>query len=307
MCRSVGRGRALRRCGRARAAARAPRRGRRACRRAPSRPAATGAPAARPSSGYAGGHGHVARAQQARAAAGLDVGDAAVPGPGQLDDPVRRRSAAARSPPTPAWAPRDRASARGPPPVTDLHGIVALPGEFALRAIGGGDDRRDHDAHRPAAADPRPRRPRRGLRRLGVRGAGPVALPGAGGGAAGARHRRQRHPLDADRLREVAGGGRARTPRPSPRGQRTLLHRADQGAGQREVLRADRRVRRREGRHAHRRRRGERDARRSSAAPRRSSPTSRCARAATPTSARSSWTSSTSTPTPTAAGPGRCR
>ncbi|GAE76986.1 helicase [Cutibacterium acnes JCM 18918] len=44
----------------------------------------------------------------------------------------------------------------------------------------------------------------------------------------------------------------------------------------------------------------------SSAAPPRSSLTSLCARAITPASTRSSWMSSTSSATPTAAGPGKC-
>ena len=63
-----------------------------------------------------------------------------------------------------------------------------------------------------------------------------------------------------------------------------LLHRADQGAGQREVLRAVRGLRRRRRRHADRRRVGQRRRARSSAAPPRSSPTSRCARGDAPTS-----------------------
>ena len=58
-----------------------------------------------------------------------------------------------------------------------------------------------------------------------------------------------------------------------------LLHRADQGAGLREVLRPVRRLRRGQRRHDDRRRLGQRRARRSSAAPPRSWPTSRCARA----------------------------
>ena len=62
-------------------------------------------------------------------------------------------------------------------------------------------------------------------------------------------------------------------------GRRSLLHRADQGAGVGEVLRPVRDLRRRQRRHDDRRRRGQRGTRRSSAAPPRSWPTSRCATA----------------------------
>ena len=51
---------------------------------------------------------------------------------------------------------------------------------------------------------------------------------------------------------------RGRRPRPGPRrGPAQLVHRADQGPGQREVLRARGDLRRRAGRHAHRRRGGQ--------------------------------------------------
>ena len=104
------------------------------------------------------------------------------------------------------------------------------------------------------------------------------ALPGAGGGADRAGQRRERRPRDADRLGQVAGGHR-RAVRRAGRRTAQLLHRPDQGAGQREVLRAVRRLRRGERRHAHRRRRVN-PAPRSSPAPPRCWPTSRCARAA---------------------------
>ena len=64
-------------------------------------------------------------------------------------------------------------------------------------------------------------------------------------------------------------------------GERTLLHRADQGAGVGEVLRPVRHLRRRERRHDDRRRQRQRRRPRSSAAPPRSWPTSRCATAPT--------------------------
>ncbi len=83
------------------------------------------------------------------------------------------------------------------------------------------------------------------------------AVPGAGGGADRAGQRRERRPGDADRLGQVAGGHR-RAVRGAGGGTAQLLHRADQGAGQREVLRALRRLRRGQRRHAHRRRRGQR-------------------------------------------------
>ena len=104
------------------------------------------------------------------------------------------------------------------------------------------------------------------------------AVPGAGGGADRAGQRRERRPGDADRLGQVAGGHR-RAVRGARGRTAQLLHRADQGAGQREVLRAVRGVRRGQRRHAHRRRGGERTTPRSSPAPPRCWPTSRCARA----------------------------
>ena len=94
------------------------------------------------------------------------------------------------------------------------------------------------------------------LRRVG-RGERHGAVPGAGGGADRAGQRRERRPGDADRLGQVAGGHR-RAVRGAGGRTAQLLHRADQGAGQREVLRALRRLRRGQRRHAHRRRRGQR-------------------------------------------------
>ena len=89
-------------------------------------------------------------------------------------------------------------------------------------------------------------------------------------------------------------------------GRARVLHRADQGAGEREVLRAVRGLRRRPGRHDHRGLGGQ---------PGR--PIICCTAeilagvalrgAPTPTSARWCWTSSTTTATRNAAGPGRCR
>ena len=70
-------------------------------------------------------------------------------------------------------------------------------------------------------------------------------------------------------------------------GGRSLLHRADQGAGEREVLRAGRDLRRRLGRHGHRRLQREPGRARSSAAPPRSSRTSRCDPERTPRSTSS--------------------
>ena len=88
------------------------------------------------------------------------------------------------------------------------------------------------------------------------RRAGADALPGAGGGADRAGQRRQRHPVHADRHREEPGRHR-RALRGAGAGEADVLHRADQGAGLGEVLRADRRLRRRERRHADRRRGGQ--------------------------------------------------
>ena len=79
------------------------------------------------------------------------------------------------------------------------------------------------------------------------------AVPGAGGGADRAGQRRERRPGDADRLGQVAGRHR-RAVRGAGGRTAQLLHRPDQGAGQREVLRALRRLRRGQRRHADRRR-----------------------------------------------------
>ena len=103
---------------------------------------------------------------------------------------------------------------------------------------------------------PRPGRAVRRLRDLGGR-AGADALPGAGGGADRARQRRQRHPVHADRHREEPGRHRRPLRGAGARGA-DVLHGADQGAGLGEVLRADRRLRRGERRHADRRRGGQR-------------------------------------------------
>ena len=86
--------------------------------------------------------------------------------------------------------------------------------------------------------------------------AGPGALRAPGRGGHRAAQRRQRHPGHPDRLGEVAGRDRGalRGDRHRPR---HVLHRAHQGAGEREVLHPLRRLRRRERRHADRRRLGE--------------------------------------------------
>ncbi len=81
-------------------------------------------------------------------------------------------------------------------------------------------------------------------------------LPAPGRGAAGAGDRLARHPVDADRIREVAGRDRGALRRPRP-GPPHLLHRPAQGAGEREVLRAGRGVRLRQRRHDDRRLRRE--------------------------------------------------
>ena len=102
------------------------------------------------------------------------------------------------------------------------------------------------------------RRPGRGVRRLLRLGRrpGPRALPAPGRGGDRAARRQPRHPRDADRVREVAGRRRRARRRARP-GRGELLHRAHQGAGEREVLLPDRGLRRRQRRHAHRRRGGE--------------------------------------------------
>ena len=85
------------------------------------------------------------------------------------------------------------------------------------------------------------------------RGAGHLALSGAGGGADRGGLRRERDPLDPDRLRKEPGR-RGRALRRSRPGRGHLLHRADQGAGLGEVLRPVQDLRHGERRHAHRRR-----------------------------------------------------
>ena len=84
-------------------------------------------------------------------------------------------------------------------------------------------------------------------------------------------------------LATPTGSGKSLVARRAPlqgagRGEALLLHVPDQGAGEREVLRALRALRRRARRHADRRRHASTATRRSSAAPPRSSPTWRCAR-----------------------------
>ena len=189
-----------------------------------------------------------------------------------------------------------QAKAEGSLPDRDRHPIPVLPAPAAsgrsgrrgtlwltMTADRPSPARRPGRPVRPAREGRRPRRAVRLLRRMG-RGERHRAVPGAGGGADRAGQRRERRPGDADRLGQVAGGHR-RAVRGAGGRTAQLLHRADQGAGQREVLRALRRLRRGQRRHAHRRRRGQRAARRSSPAPPRCWPTSRCARAPTPTSA----------------------
>ena len=88
--------------------------------------------------------------------------------------------------------------------------------------------------------------------RLG-RAAGAEPVPAPGRGDHRAARRQQRRTGNTDRVREVAGGrGRARDG--SGGGPGELLHGADQGAGQREVLRVLRDLRARERRDADRRR-----------------------------------------------------
>ena len=77
-----------------------------------------------------------------------------------------------------------------------------------------------------------------------VRSTGLALYPAQEGGVAGADGRSPRAARHAHRLGEVAGGGGAALQGPG-RGEDLLLHRADQGAGQREVLRPLRRLRRR--------------------------------------------------------------
>ena len=67
--------------------------------------------------------------------------------------------------------------------------------------------------------------------------AGPEPLPASGGGGDRAVQRQQRRARDADGLREVDGRGGGAFRRAGA-GQRDVLHRADQGARVREVLRA---------------------------------------------------------------------
>ena len=90
-------------------------------------------------------------------------------------------------------------------------------------------------------------------------GGGPWAdaVPGPGRCAAGAGHRQQRDPGDAHRVGEEPGGHRSGVRHRRP-GRPHLLHRADQGAGQREVLRRHRDLRGRAGRDDDRRRLGQR-------------------------------------------------
>ena len=89
--------------------------------------------------------------------------------------------------------------------------------------------------YRSAAERRRPRCPLRGLLVVG-RGAGHLALPGAGGGADRGGLRGERDPLDPHRLRKEPGR-RGRPLRRARPGRGHLLHGADQGAGLGEVLR----------------------------------------------------------------------
>ncbi len=102
------------------------------------------------------------------------------------------------------------------------------------------------------------RGPRRGVcrvRGLGAR-ARPAAVPAPGRGDAGPAGRGERRPVDPDRVGQVPGRDR-RAPRRAGHRPGELLHGADQGPGEREVLRPLRDLRRLRGRHAHRRRVGE--------------------------------------------------
>ena len=93
----------------------------------------------------------------------------------------------------------------------------------------------------PGNAPARRRRDPEPLRRLRRRHRA-RALPGAGRGDPRAGRRQERHPQHADRLGQVAGRDRAALQRDG-RGQGVVLHLPDQGAGQREVLRALRALR----------------------------------------------------------------
>ena len=132
-------------------------------------------------------------------------------------------------PPRAAWGPvLARPSGTIPAPVRTRTGAWA-------RARHDGPTMTLTDAFPP----PRPRRPVRGVRDLGRR-ARPGALPASGRGAARGRDRRERDPVHPDRLGQEPGRDR-RALRRAGRGPAHLLHRADQGAGVGEVLRALRR------------------------------------------------------------------
>ena len=114
----------------------------------------------------------------------------------------------------------------------------------------------DHVAPGSRRCRARTRRPLRGVHGVGG-GARADAVPGAGRRAARAGHRQQRDPGDADRLGQEPGGHRTGVRHRRP-GRSDLLHRADQGPGQREVLHRHRDLRSGAGRHDDRRRLGQR-------------------------------------------------
>ena len=160
----------------------------------------------------------------------------------------------------------------------------------------------------PARVDAPPVRSRCRLRRdreLGGR-AWAEPLPGARRGDLRARRRSARRARHADRQRQEPCRGRRACDRARPRAAH-LLHGADQGPREREVLPARRHLRRRERRHGDGRLGGQRrcsdhllhgrDSRQPGATRRR--------RPREPAS--SSWTSFTTTPTSTEGGRGKCR
>ena len=151
-----------------------------------------------------------------------------------------------------------------------LHVTSVSPGSLAggWRLVTGSRDRRWRaflDQRTQCARVRTPsRRPGRARRRHPVPhpqrvggGAGADALPAPGRGADRAAGRQQRGAGDADGVGEVAGRDRC-APGGAGRRPGVVLHRADQGAGEREVLRAVRGVRRRRRRHADRRRQRQR-------------------------------------------------
>ena len=170
------------------------------------------------------------------------------------DPPARRRR---RRPRRPGAA---RATRRSRPPrSTRWSPSTTCVRSSPPRTLGRSADGERRHAHEAGGSRRHGHRGRavRRVHHLGRRpGAEPLPAPGRGDHRAPGG--RQRHPRDADRARGSRWSPTAAHLRRARRRPGQLLHRADQGAGEREVLRAVRGLRRRRRRDAHRRRVGQR-------------------------------------------------